>query len=188
MPENKITPTQPHEGFRIDLGEILRIEYAPPRTRFSLRTAEPGIPAASIAFGLSLPNVIGKCSSDGDRTALRCGPDEMILWAPDNERDDIRTKFSTHENQIPFSLTDISDRNVGVTLIGSAATQAVNIGCPLDLHQIEIGHGTRTVFEQAEIVLLKLAHDEYLMEFARSYSAYVLDLLTSIGDELATGV
>jgi sarcosine oxidase subunit gamma len=60
-------------------------------------------------------------------------------------------------------------------MIGSAVTDVLNAGCPLDLDAAEfpVGMCTRTVLAKSEIVLWRRGVDSFRLEVARSFTPYV---------------
>ena len=55
----------------------------PPATRLSLRTADAAAAGAALGFTLGTP--ICRAEAAGPRAALKLGPDEWLLLAPDGE-------------------------------------------------------------------------------------------------------
>lgn len=83
----------------------------------------------------------------------------------------------------PFSLVDISHRNVAFHISGDGAAHLINVGCPLDLDlaAFPVGKCTRTIFERAEIVLMREADTAFHVEIWRSFAPYFLSVLTNGG-------
>jgi sarcosine oxidase subunit gamma len=75
---------------------------------------------------------------------------------------------------------------VGLELSGPHAEWLLAAQCPLplDASAFPVGMCTRTVFSKAEIVLWRTAPDTFHIEVWRSFSRYVVDLLTEIAREL----
>ena len=137
------------------------------RTRLILRGDPAGLGAA---FGLTLPTQPCRAAVDGDRAALWLGPDEWLLMAP------------ALDAAMPVSggvVVDVSHRQAGVLVEGTAAADVLSAGCPLDLHTRAFpgGRCTRTVFGKAEIVLWRQDENRFHVEVWRSFAAYVHALL-----------
>jgi sarcosine oxidase subunit gamma len=135
-----------------------RARAAAPMARFSLRG-----PESFAAEGL---------------TALRLGPDEFLLLLPEGESPPLVLPK-------PYSLVDISHRQIGIVLEGPAAADMLNAGCPLDLDEraFPVGMATRTLFMKADIVLWRVDHQKFHIEVWRSFAPYVWSLLEVIGQE-----
>ncbi len=135
-----------------------RVRAAAPMARFSLRGPE-------------------SFAADGV-TALCLGPDEFLLLLPEGEAPVLDVAE-------PYSLVDISQRQIGIVLEGPAAAEMLNAGCPLDLGEaaFPVGMATRTLFMKADIVLWRLAEQKFHIEVWRSFAPYVWSLLEVIGQE-----
>ena len=175
-------------GIEIDAGATLHIETMPRRAHFNLRIDSAHLTAAATAFGADLPSAIGEIQGDDTRTALRLGPDEFILLAPDAERLNIEGRFSALYEAIPHSLVDVSHREIGLEISGTAARQALNTGCPLDLTGMPAGRGTRTVFDRAEIILLKLDETRFQLVVWLSFAEFVGGVLGAAAREIEAGL
>jgi sarcosine oxidase subunit gamma len=110
--------------------------------------------------------------------ALRLGPDEFLLLLPKGEIPALTLPD-------PYSLVDISNRQIGIELEGPAAADMLNAGCPLDLDEraFPVGMATRTLFMKADIVLWRVAEQKFHIEVWRSFAPYVWSLLEVIGQE-----
>jgi len=111
-------------------------------------------------------------------TALRLGPDEFLLLLPEGEAPVLNVAE-------PYSLVDISHRQMAIMLEGPAAADMLNAGCPLDLDEraFPVGMATRTLFMKADIVLWRVAQHKFHIEVWRSFAPYVWSLLEVIGQE-----
>jgi len=58
---------------------------------------------------------------------------------------------------------------------GKYAARMINVGCPLDLslEKFPVGKCTRTVFENAEIMIFREKEDEFQLETWRSFAPYL---------------
>jgi sarcosine oxidase subunit gamma len=145
------------------------------KTRYSLRIKSKDLAAFKNASGLNLPRKIGTTSRTSTQSLLCLGPDEWMVIS------DIKTGIITHDilkqmaSKFIYSHTDISHRNIAFSLSGPEAANAVNIGCPLDLSlsAFPIGKVTRTVFENAPIMLLRTGSTEFHLECWRSFAPYI---------------
>ena len=171
-------------GIEVDARNTLRIETVPRRARFSLRIDNAHLPHAEIAFGASLPLSIGETRRHDAKTALRLGPDELVLWAPQGEHEKIERRFAALYETAPHSLVDVGHADIGLEISGTAAAQVLNAGCPLDLVRLPVGRGTRTVFDRAEIIVLKIDETRFQIVVWRSFAAFVADMLGAAAREV----
>lgn len=160
----------------------------PEAARFNLRIDPGHLAAASDAFGLSLPTVIGQGTRDGDRRALCLGPDEWVVSAAGTDRDAITAAFARLSAELPHSLVEISDREIAVTLEGASAVTLLTVGCPVDVGSFPVGAGARTIFDGVQVVLHRDGPDRFTLEIWRSFLPHVLDLLETGKRELVAGL
>lgn len=159
-----------------------------PCTRF-IHRSEPNLLGA--AFGVALPTVPCRAAAAGDRAALWLGPDEWLLLAPDASSGTAGAAGNTVAGSLretlrqglagqAASLVDISHRNAGLIVSGSAAARLLSSACPLDLDlpSFPVGMVARTIFGKAEIVLWRTAPETFHIEVQRSFAPYVAGLLT----------
>ncbi len=141
-----------------DVADRLRVAVAEDCARFSLRVRPENRAKAGEAFGCAMPARIGGLASSGERLALCLGPDEWFLMAPAPAADAVRDRFAT-AMEGPFSLVEVSHREVGIDVRGTAATLALSSLCALDLEAMPPGSATRTLLDKAQAVLIKHAPD-----------------------------
>jgi len=144
-------------------GSVVAVSIAPPFARAIVRGS------AGSAFGIELPTTPCRSATHGDIAALWLGPDEWLILAP---------RFEA----MPGHVIDVSHRQIALIVEGPLAATVLNGACPLDLHPaaFPIGTCTRTVFAKAEIVLWRQAEQRFHLEVARSFAAYVHELLREI--------
>jgi sarcosine oxidase subunit gamma len=164
------------------------LDLAPPAARFNLRIDPVSAEAASRAFGLALPDAIGRQARRGGRAALRLGPDEWSLWAPEGEAEAVEAAFAAIDGDAPHSLVDVSDRETAISLDGARSAELLSVGCPIDLDALAVGAGTRTVFEGVQVVLRREAETRWTLEVGRSFAPFVWELLVLADRELASGL
>lgn len=159
-----------------------------PVARFNLRIAPRDLAVASQAFGLDLPTRIGQGARTRDRAAYCIGPDEWLLHASETEQAAILADFDKVRATTPHSLVMISDREVTIGITGAAALELLSTGCPLDLSRMPVGSAKRTVFDHAQVVLIRDAEDAFRIEVWRSYCPHVRGLLDIALRELTVGL
>ena len=152
----------------------------PPTTRIALRLADPA------AAGLALPTRIGERSTEGARTALCLGPDEWLVESP--EADGPALLATLAGATAPLSAVEVSDREISWRLEGPAVLDLLAAGCPLDLGRMPVGRGTRTVFDTAQVVLVREADDRFQLTVWRSFAPHVRAILDLATAELAAGL
>ena len=128
--------------------------------RYSLRGEGATLQAFS---AVPLPNKIGDVSDHGAGMAIMLGPDEWLL---------IGTISGDGAGQ-PLSITEITERQIGITLKGPRAAEILMSGCPLDLERMAIGRGTRTIYETVEIVVMKRGAEQYHIEVWCSFAPWL---------------
>lgn len=161
-------------------GRGVRFEVLPPASRFVLRGRPAAIEAAGGAFGAAMPRQACRAAAAGQgRAALWLGPDEWLLLAPQADGAALAAGLERAMEGHPHSLVDVSHRQAGIEVSGSAAAAALNAGCPLDLdaEAFPTGMCTRTLLAKAEIVLWRTAPATFRIEVWRSFAAYVWGVL-----------
>jgi sarcosine oxidase subunit gamma len=175
-------------GLRLpDVGDRLSVAVAEDCARFSLRVRPENRAEAGEAFGCAMPARIGGLASSGDRLALCLVPDEWFLMAPSPAGDAIRDRFAA-AMEGPFSLVEVSHREVGIEVRGTAATLALASLCALDLDAMPSGSATRTILDKSPAVLIKHAPDHYRIEVWHSFAGHVWALLEAVRREISLDI
>ena len=159
-----------------------------PVARLNLRIATANLAAASAAFGLPLPNRIGQGVAKDGHAAWCLGPDEWLLHAPEAEQAAIVADFAKARAKAPHSLTVISDREFTIAITGPRAQELLSVACPLDLSRMAPGTAKRTLFDSAQVVLIRDADDAFRIEVWRSFFPHVSELLEIAVREFACGL
>ena len=149
------------------------------QAQFVLRGPADVAKAAGVALGLDL--AVPACRSvqrDG-LAALWLGPDEWLLLARAEQQTNIAETLQTALASMPHALVDVSHGDAAFLAEGPAAALTISAGCPLDLRlpAFPAGACTRTLLGKAEIVLWRLAPEEFQIRTPRSFAAYVRDFL-----------
>lgn len=166
----------------------VQLTLLPMGARFNLRIARESMAAASVAFGVQLPDTIGESGNEAGRRALCLGPDEWVLYAGTSEINAVSQAFEDIYATAPHSLVDISEREVAVSISGEQSMTLLSVGLPIDLKQIAIGEGRRTVFDGASVVLHRHGESDWRMEVWRSFLPHVWALLNTANREIGTGL
>lgn len=181
-----IDPSPAARDVRLDETGSLVIRAAEDVARLSLRIDPVAAAAAARAFGAPLPDRIGGTARAGGRLALRLGPDEWQLLAPLSESGTIMESFA----RLPtaHSLVDVGHREVGLLVEGEAASLALRSAIAFDVEAMPVGTGCRTVFDKAQIILIREARDRFRIEVWRSFADHVWGLLRAVSHEIALGI
>jgi sarcosine oxidase subunit gamma len=166
----RILPAQP---------DVFEIEEIDGLARYSLRGAEAVIGSISKALDVSLDQPINRAVSAGGCSALHLGPDEWLLLLEQTQAKDIGVRIRDAAGDRAYALVDVSHRNVGLRLRGTAVVDALASGCPqnLEIDAFPIGKCTRTVYAKAGIFLWRRDEHEFMLETWRSFVPYLLDYL-----------
>ncbi|NTF32906.1 sarcosine oxidase subunit gamma [Rhizobium skierniewicense] len=151
------------------------IKVAAPAYRLSLRAKADAVTELSQALDISLPQTPKTSTTSALRAALWLGPDEWLVI--DQGESNLMDACATVS--APHSATDVSHRNVAITVSGDGAEATLNAGCPQDLSLavFPVGACSRTLFGKAEVVLLRVTDDTFRVECWRSFAEYVFGLL-----------
>lgn len=159
-----------------------------PIARLNLRIAPADLAAASTAFGLTMPGKIGQGAAKDGRAAYCLGPDEWLLHAPEADQASIVAAFAKARATTPHSLTVLSDREFTIRITGPRAQELLSVGCPLDLSCMATGAAKRTLFDSAQIVLIRDGEDAFRIEVWRSFFPHVHELLDIAVREVSCGL
>jgi sarcosine oxidase subunit gamma len=141
--------------------------------RLSLRCGSAPLGPLGAAFGVALPSRPLTAATRGARAALWLGPDEWLLLAEDAAAASLIPALEAARGAAAASITDISDRQVGLELTGPSVPELLAEGCPLDLGTFAIDGCTRTLFGKVEIVLWRRSLARWRVEVARSFAAHL---------------
>ncbi len=141
--------------------------------RISLRCGPDLLRPLGAAFGVTLPTRPLTASTRGARAALWLGPDEWLLLAEDAPAAGLILALEAARAGGAASVTDISDRQLGIELTGPAVPELLAEGCPLDLGSFAIDACTRTLFGKVEIVLWRRGVARWRLEVARSFAPHL---------------
>ncbi|NNE57980.1 MAG: sarcosine oxidase subunit gamma [Hellea sp.] len=170
----------------VEIPEVLQsgrvvAELAGEKVRLSLRVKSADRTAVAKALGFTLPAKIGATSSKVGITCACLGPDEWIVIADQDKGGKLYGKALKLASKYDMSVTDVSFRNIGITVTGEGAADMINVGCPLDLRlaAFPVGSCTRSVYEAVPILLYRRAEDSFTVECWRSFAPYVVGLMAA---------
>ncbi|UHS62257.1 sarcosine oxidase subunit gamma [Agrobacterium vaccinii] len=162
------------EGARAGSATV-SIKMAAPAYRLSLRAKADAVSELSQALDISLPQSPKTSTTSGLRAALWLGPDEWLVI----DQGESNLLDACAGVSAPHSATDVSHRNVAMTVSGESAEATINAGCPQDfsLNAFPVGACSRTLLSKAEVVLFRVTEDTFRVECWRSFADYVFGLL-----------
>ncbi|OSQ36732.1 sarcosine oxidase subunit gamma [Thalassospira mesophila] len=166
-------------------GDVVSVSLMAPVARFSLRLRAADIPAVSTAIGVDLPTRIGACAHHETVEVMCLGPDEWQIQTDANDSVRLINACAAIYAQVPHSLTDISAREVTISIEGPGAVDLLSIGCPRDIDKIAIGTGCRTVFDGVSTVLWRDGETRFRLDIWRSFAPHVIGLIQTGCAELA---
>ena len=137
--------------------------------RYSLRGKTADLEAL---VPVKLPTKIGDASDGGEGLAIMLGPDEWLL---------IGAVSGDCVGQA-VSITEITERQIGIAVDGPRASELLMSGCPLDLERMAAGRGTRTIYETVEIVVIKRSDTRFHVEVWRSFAPWLWAALEAAGE------
>lgn len=159
----------------------IAIRLLAPHVRLSLRLRPGDTPRdegtlAALLLGMG----VNSFAQHGARALMRLGPDEWLLREEGEDASAAARAIAAALGDTFHALVDVSHRNVGFSIEGGCAAQALAAGCPLDLAPAAFpdATATRTVLGKAEIVLLRRGDGHFEVECWRSYADYVRGFLT----------
>ncbi|MBV2142366.1 sarcosine oxidase subunit gamma [Falsochrobactrum sp. TDYN1] len=176
--------TNPYSNRRIVISGRLEVHSAPDAARFILRIAPEKLALAEKALGAKIPAKIGDLVKTGE-TAVACiGPDEWYIWAEEVKAGAIVEAFGKLYENEPHSLVEVSHRETGIDLTGPQAEWLLNAASPLELAQMQAPGAARTIFDRAQVILLKWDAAHYRIEVWNSFADHVWTLLEAASHEV----
>jgi sarcosine oxidase, subunit gamma len=169
----------PLDGVALPVGKHFAIRRAPPAARFVLRGSQDAAERVGGVFGAAPSATPRRASVVGARAALWLGPDEWLLVAESEAPEPLGAALEAAFSELPHSLVDVSQRQIGFVLEGPAAARALSAGCPLDLdlRSFAVGDVTRTMLAKAEVVLWRRGPMSFHLEVWRSFAEYAVAFL-----------
>ena len=179
-----LVETKPYSNRKVVISGRVEIHAAEDAARFILRIAPAKLAQAEKALGAKIPTKIGDLIRTDD-TAVAClGPDEWYIWADESKGVAITQAFAKLYETDVHSLTEVSHRETGIDISGPQAEWLLNAASPLNLSEMQHPGATRTIFDHAQIILLKWDADHYRIEVWNSFADHVWTLLEQVGNEV----
>ena len=173
-----LAPRSPIEDMALPSAPDFAIKEAAPADRFIFRGDEVARAACSTTLGAELPARLGAAGEGKNCAALWLGPDEWLIIREGGGSEMFPTRIGLALGSQPYSLVDVSSRQLGLIVSGARAARILSAGCPLDLSPkaFPVGTATRTIFDKAEIVLWR-RDAAFQAEVARSFAPYLVAAL-----------
>ena len=99
-----------------------------------------------------------------------------------------RPLFAALYATCPHSLVDVGHREIGIAVEGAAAVLALRSACAFDLETMPSGTGMRTIFDKAQIILIRHDENRFRIEVWRSFADHVWGLLQAASREISLGI
>jgi sarcosine oxidase subunit gamma len=125
------------------------VHIADTGTCYSLRVKRTDLTAFKKASGWNLPSKIGNSFVTRNYSAFCLGPDEWQVLTEASKKDATRKKLEKLTPKFTFSYA-------------------------VSLAAFPIGKCTRTVFEDAELMILRTAEDAFSVQVWRSFGSYLV--------------
>ncbi|MBB2201437.1 sarcosine oxidase subunit gamma [Gluconacetobacter tumulisoli] len=157
------------------------------RRRFVLQARPGTLDAAARALGLAEAPAMLATASGGAVTALRLGPQEILLLLDPAGAGDSLAALRTGLDAVAHSLVEVSDRQVGLDLSGALVEPALASLTSIDvaLPAFPVGMATRTLLGKADGVLWRTGPEQFRLEIWRSFAPYISGLLDEAARDAA---
>lgn len=183
-----LVETKPYSNRKVVIPGRLEIHAADDAARFVLRIAATKLKLAEKALGAKIPAKIGDLIRTDDIAVACIGPDEWYIWAEETKGATITQAFANLYETEQHSLTEVSHRETGVDITGPKAEWLLNAASPLELAKMQAPGAARTIFDHAQIILLKWDEDHYRIEVWNSFADHVWTLLELASNEVELAV
>lgn len=142
--------------------------------------------AAKDVLGIDLPTTALTFNTGETYSAHWMGPDEWIIYAPEDGETALVTALQEKLHDIPSQVVNVSDYYVTMRLSGPAAREVLKKGSPLDLHpsKFKAGQCTGTRFANATVFIIQ--RDEtptYDVQVRMSFAEYLWNYFTEAARE-----
>ncbi|MBB5702461.1 sarcosine oxidase subunit gamma [Ochrobactrum daejeonense] len=180
--------TKPYSNRKTVIPGRLEIHAADDAARFSLRIAPEKLSSAEKALGAKIPVKIGALVRTGDIAVACLGPDEWYIWADESKAVAVVEAFAKLYESEPHSLVDVSHRETGIDITGPQAEWLLNAASPLNLAEMSAPGAARTIFDHAQIILMKWDAEHYRIEVWNSFADHVWTLLELASNEVELAI
>ncbi|WP_018240442.1 sarcosine oxidase subunit gamma [Ensifer sp. BR816] len=153
--------------------------------RFNLRARHSSVAEISRTIGINLPARMGDVVATQGKRAICVGPDEWLLSCEFENSSDLMTAVGELSRSTALSLVEITDRDCGLRVVGPKAAYALKAACPYDVEAMPQNTATRTLFDQADVLVVREGENSYRLQMLRSWSTHVGTLMAIIGREIA---
>ena len=143
------------------------------RSDFSDATVAKNI---SSACGVSVPKACAfKENADGDKRLSWVSPNELLLYCPARNSENIIEKLHSKLQKSHANLIEVSDYYTILNLKGEKAADIINTESPLDirLKSFPVGSCAGTLFANATILLSRVGSQEFDIQIRWSFADYL---------------
>jgi len=168
----------------LSMGDV-KIGLVDERIRYSLRLKKEDLAKAKKITGWEIPAQVG-ASFITDKIMIVClGPDEWMIIAQTDQTESIVTKLRQLDESITASIAEVSHRNMAFIIEGNDAARLLSVGCPLDvsLSAFPVGKVTRTIFENAQIMIIRTQDHVFHVESWRSFAPYLWTFFRTVSTD-----
>ncbi|HEX2580651.1 MAG TPA: sarcosine oxidase subunit gamma family protein [Dongiaceae bacterium] len=133
------------------------------------------------ATGLALP-AANRVMRGGERYLFWMGPNEYWLIAAEAERDVLQASLTGAFAPLFAAVTDISESRTLMVLTGARAREVLARGISLDLdpRRFAVDDCAQTSFARVNVLLHRMAGEEFHLTVLNSYADYLWRLLERI--------
>jgi sarcosine oxidase subunit gamma len=167
--------------------DTLRLAILPPRTvlRLQLGSRSQKTVASLRIAGRPLPAGVNTWGGD-DPVFCRVAPDTWLIESALHAAADLLPAVRTGCGRRSFTVTDISDAFVTVTVEGAQARELLARGCGLDLSSGAFGNSacSRTRLAQLPVVLRRVTLEKFECAVDRSAAHWLYDWLQDAAEGL----
>jgi sarcosine oxidase subunit gamma len=145
---------------------------------------------AAEALGFALPEPQRSTVGEGAR-ALWLGPDEWLLLVPAEAASTTAAALREALAGLHHAVVVVSDRLTGIAVDGPRSREALNAGCPLDLHRRAFAPGmvVRTLLGKVAVVLHRPEDDDrFELHVNGSLAPYAWQFLENAAREFGCSI
>lgn len=183
-----LVETNPYSNRGFAVAGRLEVRPSNACARFVLRIAHDKLAQAEKALGSAIPPKIGELIKTGETVVACIGPDEWYIWTAQSNAVPLVAIFATLYESDTHSLVEVSHRETGIEITGPQSEWFLNAASPLDLSQMHAPGAARTVFDHAQIILVKWDTNHYRIEVWNSFADHVWTLLETVSHEIKLAV
>lgn len=172
----------------IVLRDVVELSLVPTEARFNLRVRPSSLASLSSSLDLRMPERMGQIVRSQTTKVICVGPDEWMISTTLMAGSELKRKLEDASRATVMSVVDITDRMCSLRVAGPKAAYCIQGACPHEVSAMPVDTATRTLFEQADVLVEREDQAVFRLEMLRSWSTHVASLMSIIGREVATGL